>query len=73
MNNLMIDPPELIIDVNHCEPQVLILVPTQDLSVKVCEVATKLCRETNIKCGILYEGTSTYYQKQTILVILILL
>lgn len=69
----MIDPSGLIVDVNHCEPQALILAPTREFSKQICEVATRLSRGTDIKCGILCDGTSTHYQKQTILVILILL
>ncbi|VVC34185.1 Helicase, C-terminal,Helicase superfamily 1/2, ATP-binding domain,P-loop containing nucleoside [Cinara cedri] len=65
--SLMIKPSKLYFDLNHCEPQALILVPTRELSIQICEVITKLSKGTNIKCGILYGGTATYYQKQKIL------
>jgi len=68
MNNLLRDPSELIVDYNHCEPQALIMSPTRELAIQICEVATKLSRGTCIKSELLYGGTSTYHQKRKILV-----
>lgn len=68
----MRDPSELYVDVNHCEPQALILAPTRELAIQICEVATRLSKNTILKCGILYGGTATCHQKQKILVNVIL-
>jgi len=71
LDNLLRDPSELIVDGNHCEPQALILSPTRELAIQICEVAIRLSRDTQIKCELLYGGTSTCHQKTKILVILI--
>ncbi|XP_025207846.1 ATP-dependent RNA helicase vasa-like [Melanaphis sacchari] len=67
LNNLISEPSELIVDYNHCEPQVLILSPTRELAIQICEVTTRLSRGTSIKCELLYGGTATYHQKERIL------
>uniref|UniRef100_A0A2S2NIX5 RNA helicase n=1 Tax=Schizaphis graminum TaxID=13262 RepID=A0A2S2NIX5_SCHGA len=67
LNNLISDPAELIVDYNHCEPQALILSPTRELAIQICEVTTRLSRNTSIKCELLYGGTATYHQKERIL------
>ncbi|XP_026821189.1 ATP-dependent RNA helicase vasa-like [Rhopalosiphum maidis] len=67
LNNLISEPAELIVDYNHCEPQALILSPTRELAIQICEVTTRLSRNTSIKCELLYGGTATYHQKERIL------
>lgn len=42
--------------------------PTRELAIQICEVATRLSKETIIKSELLYGGTATYYQKERILV-----
>jgi len=68
LNNLINEPSELVINYNHCEPQVLILCPTRELAIQICEVTTKLSRGTSIQCELLYGGTAIYHQKEKILV-----
>jgi len=68
LNNLISEPSELVVDYNHCEPQALILSPTRELAIQICEVTTRLSKNTSIKCELLYGGTATYHQKERILV-----
>lgn len=68
LNSLISEPSEIVVDYNHCEPQGLILSPTRELAIQICEVATKLSRGTSIRCELLYGGTATYHQKEKILV-----
>lgn len=68
LNGLISDGCTSIVDQNHCEPQVLIMSPTRELAIQICEFATRLSKDTGIKSELLYGGTSTYYQKQRILV-----
>lgn len=42
--------------------------PTRELAIQICEVATRLSKETIIKSELLYGGTATYYKKNKILV-----
>ncbi|XP_060858584.1 ATP-dependent RNA helicase vasa-like [Metopolophium dirhodum] len=67
LNSLISEPSEIVVDYNHCEPQVLILSPTRELAIQICEVSTKLSRGTSIRCELLYGGTAPYHQKEKIL------
>ncbi|CAI6356877.1 unnamed protein product [Macrosiphum euphorbiae] len=67
LNSLISEPSEIVVDYDHCEPQGLILSPTRELAIQICEVATKLSRGTSIRCELLYGGTATYHQKEKIL------
>lgn len=67
LNSLISEPSELVVDYNHCEPQVLILAPSRELAIQICEVTTKLSKYTSIRCELLYGGTATYHQKEKIL------
>lgn len=67
LNNLISEPSKLVVDYNHCEPQALILSPTRELAIQICEVTTRLSKNTSIKCELLYGGTATYHQKERIL------
>lgn len=67
LNSLISEPSEIVVDYNHCEPQGLILSPTRELAIQICEVTTKLSRGTSIRCELLYGGTATYHQKEKIL------
>jgi superfamily II DNA/RNA helicase len=42
--------------------------PTRELAIQICELATRLSRDTGIKCELLYGGTATYYQREKVLV-----
>lgn len=70
LNSLLSDPTELIVDTEHCEPQAVIMSPTRELAIQICETATRLSKLTIIKSELLYGGTATYYQKRRILVML---
>uniref|UniRef100_A0A2S2QYW4 RNA helicase n=1 Tax=Sipha flava TaxID=143950 RepID=A0A2S2QYW4_9HEMI len=67
LNKLLDEPSKLIVDGKHCEPQVLIMSPTRELAIQICELATRLSRDTGIKCELLYGGTATYYQREKVL------
>ncbi|XP_050426124.1 ATP-dependent RNA helicase vasa-like [Adelges cooleyi] len=62
LNDLMSNPTELIADYNHCEPQAVIMSPTRELTIQICEVVRKLSRGTMIKSELAYGGTKTMYQ-----------
>ncbi|XP_050533346.1 ATP-dependent RNA helicase vasa-like isoform X2 [Daktulosphaira vitifoliae] len=54
---------ELIFDQEHCEPQVIILAPTRELTIQICESVWKFSKGTSLKNGLLYGGTSINHQK----------
>jgi len=65
---LIIDPVTLVKDRNHCEPQVIIIVPTRELAVQMKMTITKLTRNTGIFSFACYGGIKATYQKSQILV-----
>jgi len=61
------EPSELIFDTNHCEPHVVIMAPTRELVIQICECVWKFSKGTVIMNGLLYGGTSIGHQKSKIL------
>lgn len=73
MHNLLIQNTQLIFDENHCEPHVVILAPTRELVVQICECVWKFSKGTHIRNGLLYGGTSIGHQKLKILQVIYLI
>ncbi|VVC37963.1 Helicase superfamily 1/2, ATP-binding domain,Helicase, C-terminal,P-loop containing nucleoside [Cinara cedri] len=67
LHMLIEKPNKLLINSNHCEPQVLIIAPTRELAVQIHTVVIKLARGTGISTSVCYGGTLVNYQKNQIL------
>lgn len=62
------EPRPIIKDINHSEPQVIIMAPTRELAVQIKSVVLKLTRGTMISSLVCYGGTSVDHQKHQIIV-----
>lgn len=62
------EPQQIVRDINHSEPQVIIMAPTRELVVQIKTVVMKLSRETTISSIVCYGGTLVSHQKDQILV-----
>lgn len=62
------EPRPIVKDINHCEPQVIIMAPTRELAVQIKSVVLKLSRGTMISSLVCYGGTLVSHQIHQILV-----
>jgi superfamily II DNA/RNA helicase len=62
------EPHPIVKDIDHCEPQVIIMAPTRELAVQIKSVVLKLSRGTMISSLVCYGGTLVSHQKNQILV-----
>ncbi|XP_026819449.1 ATP-dependent RNA helicase vasa-like [Rhopalosiphum maidis] len=67
IQKLIMDPVTLVKDRNHCEPQVIIIVPTRELAVQMKITISRLTRNTGIFSFACYGGIKVSYQKDQIL------
>lgn len=61
---LLNDPKELIATPDHCEPQVVIISPTRELTLQIFTEARKFSHSSIIKTVVAYGGTAAYHQAQ---------
>lgn len=70
VHTLLSQPVDLVFERDYCEPQCVIMSPTRELAIQIRDVVYKLTSGTVIKQAILYGGTATSYQRNTLNVIL---
>lgn len=61
---LLHDPKELIVTSDHCEPQVVIISPTRELTLQIFNEARKFSHSSIIKTVVAYGGAAAYHQAQ---------
>lgn len=64
---LLHDPTELIVTSEHCEPQVVIISPTRELTLQIFNEARKFSHSSAIKTVVVYGGAAAYYQVQQVM------
>ncbi|KAG7190503.1 hypothetical protein KM043_006604 [Ampulex compressa] len=62
VNTLLEKPTELIVTSSHCEPQVVIVSPTRELTIQIEQQARKFALNSILKTVVAYGGTSVSYQ-----------
>ncbi|XP_025419040.1 ATP-dependent RNA helicase vasa-like isoform X2 [Sipha flava] len=67
LQKLLMEPHPIVKDIDHCEPQVIIMAPTRELAVQIKSVVLKLSRGTMISSLVCYGGTLVSHQKNQIL------
>lgn len=60
----MENPTPLVVDMEHTEPQVLIVSPTRELAIQIYEEARKFSHDSGLKTVLAYGGTSVGYQRK---------
>jgi len=68
VHTLLSNPQDLVFDRDYCEPQCVIMSPTRELAIQIRDVVFKLTQGTCIRQSILYGGTATGYQRNTLAV-----
>lgn len=58
---------QFIFDEKHCEPPVIIMAPTKEFVLHICDYLSKFNIRTHIRFGYLYEDTDVICQKPAIL------
>ncbi|XP_060846662.1 ATP-dependent RNA helicase vasa-like [Rhopalosiphum padi] len=66
VHTLLSNPQDLVFDRDYCEPQCVIMSPTRELAIQIRDVVFKLTQGTCIRQSILYGGTATGYQRNTL-------
>lgn len=66
VHTLLNQPQDLIFERDYCEPQCVIMSPTRELAIQIRDVVYKLTSGTIIKQAILYGGTATGHQRNTL-------
>jgi probable ATP-dependent RNA helicase DDX4 len=59
---LLQDPTDLIFEGDTCEPQVIIVSPTRELTIQIFDEARKFAKGSILKICIAYGGTGTQHQ-----------
>lgn len=62
INTLLEDPRELVVTSSYCEPQVVIVSPTRELTIQIWEQVKKFSVNSILKCVVAYGGTSVQHQ-----------
>ncbi|XP_043260405.1 ATP-dependent RNA helicase vasa isoform X2 [Colletes gigas] len=63
INSLLENPTDLIVGAQHCEPQVLIVSPTRELTIQIWQQIVKFSLNSIIKTVVAYGGTSVMHQR----------
>lgn len=66
LHTLMESPRDLITTSTSCEPQVIIVSPTRELTRQIYEQAKKFSLNSIIRCEVAYGGTSVSHQREKI-------
>lgn len=69
VHTLLSQPQDLVFERDYCEPQCVIMSPTRELAIQIRDVVYKLTSGTVIKQAILYGGTATGHQRNSLNVI----
>ena len=65
---LLTEPQDLVLDSEHCEPQVIIISPTRELTLQIFNEARKFSHGSVIKTVVTYGGTAAFHQAQQVMV-----
>jgi probable ATP-dependent RNA helicase DDX4 len=68
INTLLSDPKDMIISEHHCEPHVVIMSPTRELTLQIYNEARKFAHGSIVKTVVAYGGIAAYYQAEQIMV-----
>lgn len=61
---------QFIIDEKHCEPRVIVMAPTNEFVVEICDYLSKFYVGTHIRFGYLNEGIDVICQRSDILMVI---
>ncbi|XP_012146246.1 ATP-dependent RNA helicase vasa [Megachile rotundata] len=62
INTLLEKPTDLVVTGSHCEPQVIIVSPTRELTIQIWQQIVKFALKSIIKTVVAYGGTSVIHQ-----------
>lgn len=62
INTLLEHPTDLVVSSKHCEPQVIIVSPTRELTIQISEQIKKFALHSILKTVVAYGGTSVMHQ-----------
>jgi probable ATP-dependent RNA helicase DDX4 len=68
INTLLSDPKDMIILEQHCEPHIVIISPTRELTLQIYNEARKFSHGSIVKTVVAYGGIAAYHQVQQLMV-----
>jgi probable ATP-dependent RNA helicase DDX4 len=68
INTLLSDPKDIVISGHHCEPYVVIISPTRELTLQIYNEARKFSHGSSVKTVAIYGGIAAYHQAQQLVV-----